>query len=160
MKPTDLKFGNYVMINRTFTPGKVFSITRHKVGYHLEKGEANLHYAYLHEVSPIEINENILKLFGFNITQENRYIFNDTQIKQIYVHDDENVCISISIQANGKLFLNGYTLGEHSKSIFGYLRYVHELQQFIEYLDYKCFPNMDDFKNSVADDLEAKRDSM
>lgn len=64
IKATELQIGDYVLVSGT--PRRVESITKKKIGYHINpKTDKRLYYARLHDVEPIEITGEMLEKNGF-----------------------------------------------------------------------------------------------
>lgn len=65
IKSTELMIGDYVLVDGK--PRRVESITKKKIGYHINpQTDKRLHYARLHDIAPIDINEEFLKENGFS----------------------------------------------------------------------------------------------
>lgn len=61
---SELQIGDYVLVDGT--PRRVASITKKKIGYHINPQTDNrLYYARLHNVEPIEITRELLINLGF-----------------------------------------------------------------------------------------------
>ena len=64
IRADQLQIGDYVLVSGT--PRRVESITKKKIGYHINPQTDNrLYYARLHDVEPIEITEKFLLKNGF-----------------------------------------------------------------------------------------------
>ena len=64
IKATELQIGDYVLVSGT--PRRVESITKRKIGYHINPQTGKrLYYARLHDVEPIEITGEMLERNGF-----------------------------------------------------------------------------------------------
>ena len=64
IQATELQIGDYVLVSGT--PRRVESITKKKIGYHINpQTDKRLYYARLHDVEPIEITEEMLEHNGF-----------------------------------------------------------------------------------------------
>jgi hypothetical protein len=64
IKATELMIGDWVLVSGT--PRRVESITKKKIGYHINPQTDNrFYYARLHDVEPIELTEDLLKKIGF-----------------------------------------------------------------------------------------------
>lgn len=60
IESNELMLGDYVLVSGT--PRRVESITKKKIGYHINPQTDNrLHYARLHDVEPIEINSVVVQ---------------------------------------------------------------------------------------------------
>lgn len=65
IKATELMIGDYVLVSGT--PRRVESITKKKIGYHINpQTDKRLYYARLHDVESIEITEEMLEKNGFD----------------------------------------------------------------------------------------------
>ena len=64
IRADQLQIGDYVLVSGT--PRRVESITKKKIGYHINpQTDKRLYYARLHDVGPIEITEEMLEQNGF-----------------------------------------------------------------------------------------------
>lgn len=64
IKCSELQIGDYVLVSGT--PRRVESITKNKIGYHINpQTDKRLYYARLHDVEPIEITGEMLEKNGF-----------------------------------------------------------------------------------------------
>ena len=64
IRADQLQIGDYVLVSGT--PRRVESITKQKIGYHINpKTGKRLYYARLHDVEPIEITGEMLEKNGF-----------------------------------------------------------------------------------------------
>lgn len=64
IRADQLQIGDYVLVSGT--PRRVESITKQKIGYHINpKTGKRLYYARLHDVEPIEITGEMLDKNGF-----------------------------------------------------------------------------------------------
>ena len=64
IKATELQIGDYVLVSGT--PRRVESITKNKIGYHINpQTDKRLHYARLHDVEPIPLDEELVLKLGF-----------------------------------------------------------------------------------------------
>jgi len=171
MKPIELKFGNYIMISRTFETARISTITRHKIGYHTKEHEQNLSYARLDEIEPIEINENVLKVLGFenlmdSYSEEEKYKFcggNDAAFIYKRWNDEEKTYITICKDRNGDITFNGYNFinpNNHefnNKTVACNIHYIHELQDLLMFMGYSIKPTIDEINKAVLPDLLRKR---
>ena len=74
IKATELQIGDYVLVSGT--PRRVESITKKKIGYHINPQTDNrLHYARLHDVEPIEINSVVDRSWGMVCLQSKNCAF-------------------------------------------------------------------------------------
>lgn len=73
IRANELMIGDYVLIKGV--PRQVESITKKKVGYHIDKQkDSRLHYARLCEIEPIEVTKELLKENGFSGLGSNEMI--------------------------------------------------------------------------------------
>lgn len=64
IRADELQIGDYVLVSGT--PRRVESITKKKIGYHINpQTDKRLYYARLHDVEPIKITEDMLSDMGF-----------------------------------------------------------------------------------------------
>ena len=64
IRADQLQIGDYVLVSGT--PRRVESITKKKIGYHINpQTDKRLYYARLHDVEPIEITGEMLEQNGF-----------------------------------------------------------------------------------------------
>lgn len=74
IKSTELMIGDWVLVSGT--PRKVESITKKKIGYHINpQTDKRLHYARLHDVEPIEINSVVDWSWGIVCLQSKNCAF-------------------------------------------------------------------------------------
>ncbi len=64
IRTDQLQIGDYVLVSGT--PRRVESITKKKIGYHINpQTDKRLYYARLRDVEPIKVTEDTLKKIGF-----------------------------------------------------------------------------------------------
>lgn len=116
IKYSELQIGDYVLVSGT--PRRVESITKKKIGYHINpQTDKRLYYARLHDVEPIEITEQILVNSGFTECKSTPY--------NVYIHKDEEA----------RLFMYPYnpikwrTMDVVKGIVDMYIIYLHQYQQ-------------------------------
>lgn len=73
IRADQLQIGDFVLVDGK--PRRVESITKKKIGYHINEDKKRLHYARLHDVEPIKITEDLLRKMGFWKEPKNEKIF-------------------------------------------------------------------------------------
>lgn len=85
IKATELQIGDYVLVSGT--PRRVESITKKKIGYHINpQTDKRLYYARLHDVEPIQVTHSLLQNVFEQGKDPNHFE------KQVFVH---NITLSL-----------------------------------------------------------------
>lgn len=121
---SELMIGDYCLVEGKIM--RVESLTKRKIGLHINEDKKRLYYARLCEVFPIEINEYILRTSGFCLDEtekRTRAIFNNDKMRiEIYLFKDGDKSVEVIIT-------NKET---NSCYVGGGLRYVHEIQHIFK----------------------------
>lgn len=79
IRADQLQIGDYVLVSGT--PRRVESITKKKIGYHINpQTDKRLYYARLRDVEPIEITEEVLEQNGFDKNGMRTIYFLDSEL--------------------------------------------------------------------------------
>lgn len=123
IKATGLQIGDYVLVEGKVR--RVESITKRKIGFHINEEKKRLYYARLCEVFPIEINDYILRTSGFCLdeTEERTlaHFDNDKMRIDVFLFKKEDY-MPCEIAMRDKETYSCYVGG---------LRFVHQLQHAI-----------------------------
>lgn len=127
IKATELQLGDYVLVEGKIR--RVESLTKRKIGFHINDEKKRLYYARLHDVEPIEITEELLK--------KNEFQFKDKPIIPPLIRGIipyialvyEGFSFFIECKSGGYTFINGSEM-EHG-TVMCKTHYVHELQHAI-----------------------------
>ena len=85
IKATELQIGDFVLLSGT--PRRVESITKKKIGYHINpQTDKRLYYARLHDVEPIKVTNALLEKVFKQGKDPNHFE------KQVFVH---NITLSL-----------------------------------------------------------------
>ena len=85
IKATELMIGDWVLVSGT--PRRVESITKKKIGYHINpQADKRLYYARLHDVEPIKVTHALLEKVFEHGKDPNHFE------KQVFVH---NITLSL-----------------------------------------------------------------
>lgn len=120
-----LQLGDYVLVEGKIR--RVESLTKRKIGFHINEEKKRLYYVRLCEVFPIEINEYILRTSGFCVENQEE-VFHAK-----FKCDDFEIFVIPNSLGRGEY---EYILKVHANAMCNYvdmynLRYVHELQHAI-----------------------------
>ena len=135
IRADQLQIGDYVLVSGT--PRRVESITKKKIGYHINPHTDNrLYYARLLDVEPIEITENLLWKIGFWKEPKNEKIFSCADsIDEVYAWDAGYIMgtppkIRISSHIKFVVGEDNVTIDQlvSNSSCYVYAKYLHELQ--------------------------------
>lgn len=134
MRGDQLMIGDFVLVDGT--PRKVQAITKKKIGYHRKENEPRLYYARLHDVEPIELNEDLLCKIGFWKEPKNEKIFSCADsIDEVYAWDAAYIMgtppkIRISSHIKFVVGEGNVTIDKlvSSASCYVSAKYLHELQ--------------------------------
>lgn len=89
IRADQLQIGDYVLVSGT--PRRVESITKKKIGYHINpQTDKRLYYARLHDVEPIKVTNSLFKK-----------VFEQGKDPNHFEFDDGIVCITFSLQTEG-----------------------------------------------------------
>ena len=119
IKYSELMIGDFVLVDGT--PRKVEAITKKKIGYHRKEKEPRLYYARLHDVEPIEINEYVLRISGFCVSETEKTVFAR--------FDNDKLKVEIVLFKNASEDPQVIITNKDTHSCYvGGTRYVHEFQ--------------------------------
>ena len=84
IRADQLQIGDYVLVSGT--PRRVESITKKKIGYHINpQTDKRLYYARLHDVKPIEITGEMLEQNGFDKRGLRTIYFREEELPDSYM---------------------------------------------------------------------------
>lgn len=118
IKATELAIGDYVLVEGKIR--RVESLTKRKIGFHINEEKKRLYYARLCEVFPIEINEYILRTSGFCV--------NETEKRFCGIFDNDEMKAEVFLFKTGKVAQAILTNKDTHSCYVGDLSYVHEFQ--------------------------------
>ncbi len=118
---SELQIGDYVLVEGKVR--RVESLTKRKIGFHINEEKKRLYYARLCEVFPIEINDYILRTSGF--------CMDVTERSTMATFEDDNVRLDVIYTKGDELWVvSEKNKGTYDACIVS-LRYVHQLQHAI-----------------------------
>lgn len=125
IKATELQIGDYVLVEGKIR--RVESLTKRKIGFHINEEKKRLYYARLCEVFPIEINEYIFRMSGFCVENQGTVFLADFKC------DEFEIFVIPNSLGQGEY---EYILKVHANAMCNFvdmynLRFVHELQHAI-----------------------------
>lgn len=132
IKATELQIGDYVLVSGT--PRRVESITKKKIGYHINpQTDGGLHYALLRDVKPIEITGEMLDQNGFDKKGMRTIYFLDSELVdnfQAVIRFDMQFKI-VKVIRQKFIKPKDATLDDFAteRSAFVESLYIHQLQQ-------------------------------
>lgn len=93
IKATELQIGDYVLVSGT--PRRVESITKNKIGYHINPHtDKRLYYARLRDVEPIKVTNSLFEK-----------VFEQGKDPNHFEFDDGIFCITFSLQMEGSCYI-------------------------------------------------------
>lgn len=118
IKYSELQLGDYVLVEGKVR--RVESLTKNKIGFHINEEKKRLYYARLCEVFPIEINDYILRMSGFCV---------DETEKRLYaVFDNDEMKMEVFLFKIEKAAQVILTNKDTHSCYLGDLRCIHEFQ--------------------------------
>lgn len=132
IKATELMIGDWVLVSDT--PRRVESITKKKIGYHINpQTDKRLYYARLRDVEPIEITEEMLEQNGFDTKGMTTIYFLEGELPDDFIwkitldfrYRVVNTIFRKRIQPKDSTYDDFVT----QRNVFVKSLYIHELQQ-------------------------------
>lgn len=132
IKATDLQIGDYVLVSGT--PRRVESITKKKIGYHINpQTDKRLYYAMLRDVEPIEITEEMLEQNGFGTKGMTTIYFLDGELPDDFIW---NITLDLRYRVVDAILWNRIQPKDSTyddivtqRKVFVKSLYFHQLQQ-------------------------------